>query len=75
MPFVARISFVTEYDGEQKAIHRGRTRVSDDHELVRRFPQRFEALPADAPGMQGFSSRGVCRLADGREYVDPKSLP
>jgi hypothetical protein len=42
---VARQSFVCEYDGEALAVHRGNTRVADDHELARRYPMRFEPVP------------------------------
>jgi hypothetical protein len=41
---VARRSFVATYDGRKVAVHRGRTRVSADHELARRFPLRFEPV-------------------------------
>jgi len=43
---VARRSFsyVDPFDGEKKAVHRGRTRVAEEHELARRFPLRFEPV-------------------------------
>jgi len=42
---VARQSFTCEYDGQTIPVHRGRTRVADDHELAKRYPQRFEPVP------------------------------
>jgi len=42
---VARQSFTCEYDGQTIPVHRGKTRVADDHELARRYPQRFEPVP------------------------------
>ena len=41
---VARRSFtyVDPFDDELKAVHRGRTRVVEGHELALRFPLRFE---------------------------------
>jgi hypothetical protein len=69
MPLVARISFVADYDGRQVAVHRDRTIVADDHELARWFASRFEPLPADDPHARSYSSRGVCRLANGEEWV------
>ena len=41
---VARQSFSAVYDGKPVAVHRGRTRIADDHELARRFPLRFEPV-------------------------------
>ena len=41
---VARQSFSAVYDGEPVAVHRGTTRIADDHELARRFPHRFEPV-------------------------------
>jgi hypothetical protein len=38
---IATQSFSAEYGGERIAIHRGVTRLDDDHELVARFPSRF----------------------------------
>jgi hypothetical protein len=38
---VATQSFSAVYDGERIAVHRGTTRISEDHELARRFPHRF----------------------------------
>jgi hypothetical protein len=38
---VATQSFTCEYDGETIAVHRGE-RFSDDHEVVARFPYRFQ---------------------------------
>ena len=42
--FVAVRSFVATYDGRQVAVHAGRTRVTGDHELARRYPLRFEPV-------------------------------
>ena len=44
MTLVARQSFSAIYDGQPVAVHRGVSRVSDDHELARRFPLRFEPV-------------------------------
>jgi hypothetical protein len=43
---VARRSFtyVDSFDGERKAVHPGRTRVAEEHELAQRFPLRFEPV-------------------------------
>jgi hypothetical protein len=43
---VARRSFtyVDSLDGKRKAVHRGRTRVAEEHELAQRFPLRFEPV-------------------------------
>jgi hypothetical protein len=41
---VARRSFVATYDGRQVAVHRGQTRVAEQHELATRFPLRFEPV-------------------------------
>jgi hypothetical protein len=41
---VARRSFVATYDGREVAVHRGRTRVAERHELALRFPLRFEKV-------------------------------
>jgi hypothetical protein len=46
MMLVARQSFtyVDPFDGEKKAVHRGRTRVAEGHELVQRYPHRWEQV-------------------------------
>jgi len=51
MMLIARQSFSAVYDGKPVAIHRGTTRVADDHDLVRRFPHRWEPVNRreDAP--------------------------
>jgi hypothetical protein len=41
---VARQSFSAVHDGKPVAVHRGRTRIADDHELARRFPHRWEPV-------------------------------
>lgn len=43
---VARQSFsyVDSFDGQRKPVHRGITRIANDHELARRFPLRFEPV-------------------------------
>jgi hypothetical protein len=37
-------SYVDPFDGQTKAVHRGRTRVAEGHDLARRFPHRFEPI-------------------------------
>jgi hypothetical protein len=43
---VARQSFsyVDGFDRERKAVHRGTTRIAENHELAMRFPHRFEPV-------------------------------
>ena len=43
---VARQSFtyVDSFDLQKKSVHRGRTRVAESHELVRRYPHRWEPV-------------------------------
>jgi hypothetical protein len=41
---VAKHTWVTGYDGQRIAIHKGVTRVSDDHPLAKRFPLRFQKV-------------------------------
>lgn len=41
--FVARKTFVTTVDGKRTTIHKDRTRVSADHELVSLYPNHFRA--------------------------------
>lgn len=41
--FVARKSFVTMVDGKRTIIHKDKTRVSADSELVERYPDYFRA--------------------------------
>jgi hypothetical protein len=62
---VARISFTADYDGKRIAIHRERSRVAEDHELARRYPERFE--PADDDHGR---RRDAYRLVDGRSITD-----
>ena len=37
-------SYVDPFDGEKKAVHRGRTRIADDHPLACRFPHRWQKV-------------------------------
>lgn len=39
--FVARKTFVTLIDGRRVTVHKDKTRVSADHELVARYPGKF----------------------------------
>lgn len=39
--FVARSTFVTMVDGKRVTVHKNKTRVSADHELVARYPDSF----------------------------------
>jgi hypothetical protein len=41
---VAKRSFVAAYESKPVAVHRGRTRLAEGHELARRFPLRFEPV-------------------------------
>jgi hypothetical protein len=41
--YVATESFTTAISGEDEAIQRGKTRVSEDHPLVAAFPEYFKA--------------------------------
>jgi hypothetical protein len=64
MMLVATQSFayVDPFDGERKAVHRGRTRIAEDHELARRFPLRFEPVNRRAEAAARF--RHVLDQAD-----------
>jgi hypothetical protein len=65
---VARRSFVATYDGRQVAVHRGRTRVAEGHELALRFPLRFEPVNMREDARSRF--RGVLDCARSYdEYV------
>lgn len=39
--YVARKTFVTLIDGKRVTVHKDKTRVSADHELVARYPGKF----------------------------------
>ena len=43
--FVCRRTFVTVVDGRRTTIHKDKTRVAANHELVKRYPDKFR--PAD----------------------------
>jgi hypothetical protein len=65
-------SFTTEYGGRTVAVHRGSTRVADDHELAKRFPRRFEPLPDD----EQTRYRGACYRMGGDSITDwVRALP
>lgn len=53
---IARQSFayVDPFDGEKKAVHRGTTRIADNHDLARRFPHRWEPAPLRADAASRF---------------------
>lgn len=57
---VATSTFTADYDGETVEIDRGRTRVADDHDLARRFPDRFEPVPDTVA--ERWRARGVVRV-------------
>jgi hypothetical protein len=40
---IATESFDAEIDGRHERIHEGRDRIDSDHEIVRRYPGKFEA--------------------------------
>ena len=69
---VARQSFtyVDGFDGERKAVHRGRTRVSPDHELAFRYPHRWE--PVDR--RQDARSRFSHQLDRAQTYAEYRSM-
>ena len=65
-------SFTTEYAGRTVAVHRGSTRVADDHELAKRFPRRFEPLPEHDETRY----RGACYRMGGDSITDwVRALP
>jgi hypothetical protein len=68
-------SYVDPYDGERKAVHRGITRVSSDHELAQRYPARFEPLPDRIPhALRHADSVGSYRLASGHSLTDAVAI-
>ena len=65
-------SFTTEYGGRTVAVHRGSTRVADDHELAKRFPRPFEPLPDHVETRY----RGDCYRMGGDSITDwVRALP
>jgi hypothetical protein len=73
MMLEARQSFTytDPFDGRRKAVHRGSTRVSSDHELAKRYPMRFGSLPDSEPwALRHADDGGTYRMADGRSITD-----
>ena len=69
---VARQSFTCEYDGQTIPVHRGRTRIADDHELAQRYPGRFEPVPEH----EQLRYRGDCYRMGGDSITDwVRALP
>jgi len=54
MMLEATQSWTCEYDGKRIAIHRGRSRVADGHQLAHRFPHRFTPVPARQEAAERF---------------------
>ena len=61
-------SYTDPFDGEKKAIHRGKSRVVDGHELARRFPHRFEPVNTRETA-QAFFRDDLDRATTYDEYV------
>jgi len=62
-------SYVDPFDGEKKAVHRGRTRVAEDHDLVHRYPMRFEKVDRRHDARIRFRDR-LDRAESYDEYVE-----
>jgi hypothetical protein len=56
------------YDGERIAVHRGTTRISEDHDLARRFPHRFEPVRMREEARMRFRGR-LDQATTYEEYV------
>jgi hypothetical protein len=62
-------SYVDPFDGEKKAVHRGRTRIAEGHPLATRFPFRFEPVNRREDARVRFRDR-LDRASSYDEYVE-----
>jgi hypothetical protein len=64
---IALVDFEAVYDGQVIALKAGLDQVSPDHELVRRYPERFARDSVDyraRTGMRAGRRRGAWRVDD-----------